>query len=606
MPPNIFTYITQEENTYETEQVKIGDNWYWNMRDHVQLIFHLKNGVFLTGVNDWLRAFKNIMEPLLNLSYWSEDIELKDVLFYVENSTDRVKSFLIKKYYDEVYVKENDLDTFLDELTESDLDYGGVLAQKTNTGRPEVMPFNSIAFCDQTDILGSPIAFKHFFSPSKLRKMSKLGWGKEENGATISIEDLILLAENTKAPPGEKAGKPNVIPGKTVEVYILRGDLPDHYLKDNNDMEYYCNQVQIVAYYYDKENNKHGVTLYRKEEDEGNLKFYTSKKVYGRALGRGVGEGLLHPQIWTNFLTIHKMSLMEAAAKVPLFTDDPTYTQRNRIQDMENLEITTVEDGKRIYQVPTAAPTNIMLHEKSIADWFDYAQLSGSAFDPILGKQAVSGTTFRGQERTVAQGKGAHERRRGQRAKFVEILYRDWVIPHMKKQILKGKKFLATLTAEEIGWISQQLAENYATKTQIEEMLNMQPISNVELLKQEFLSTMAKKGNKHLIELLKDEFEDAEISININVASKQKDLVQLSDKLLSIFQVVFQNPASFMQAMKIPALANTFGDILEFGGLSIAEFSSLVNAPPMQPQVAGGVATPQALSQPVSIQPVAA
>ena len=59
--PNIFSYIKSQENAYETQKIKLGDNWDWNMRDHIQMIYHLKNGVFYTGNNDYMRAFKNIM-----------------------------------------------------------------------------------------------------------------------------------------------------------------------------------------------------------------------------------------------------------------------------------------------------------------------------------------------------------------------------------------------------------------------------------------------------------------------------------------------------------------------------------------------------------------
>jgi len=67
----------------------------------------------------------------------------------------------------------------IDDITESDIEYGGVLVQKGKE-RPEVLPLNSVAFCDQTDALGGPIGIKYFFSPSKLRTMSKVGWGDEK------------------------------------------------------------------------------------------------------------------------------------------------------------------------------------------------------------------------------------------------------------------------------------------------------------------------------------------------------------------------------------------------------------------------------------------
>lgn len=588
MSPDIYQYVKSEESNFESEEIQVGLNWNWNMRNHIQMIFHLKNGKFFTGANDWMRPFKNIMQPILNLSYWSEDIEVKDIIFYIESATGRVLSFLIKKYHDEVYVHKYNLDTFIDEITESDIDYGGALVQKTNSPRPEVFSLVRLAFADQTDMLGSPMAFKHYFTPDKLRKMEKVGWGKPENGATMSINELCTLATYEKDAPGINETKTNRVPGKSIEVYIVRGSMPEHYLEDNDDMEYFCNQVQIIAYYTNKDKKQQGVTLYRKKEDESVIKFHTSKKVEGRALGESVGETLLSPQIWTNFAEIHKTKMLEAGSKIPLFTDDQNYKDRNVIQDMENLEITTINPESRygIRQVPTAAPVNIQLMERNVDMWFSHAQLLGSAFDPLLGKEPNSGTTFRGQERVVAQGKGLHDRRRGQRAKFIEEVYREFIIPRIVSEITSGKKFLATLTADELAWVSEQLAENYAFRKQSDALFNFEVPVDKDILKAEFKEKFGKKGNKHILEILKDEFADIEVKIGIDVAGKQKDLAMLSDKILSIFQFVFANPAVFQQAMQVPSLAKAFKDILEFSGMSEVDFSSLINMKPMASHVA--------------------
>lgn len=587
--PDIFSYIKSEEAKFETEEIQVGENWFWNFRKHVQLIFHLKNGIFFTGANDWMRAFKNIIEPMLELSYWTEDLEVKDVTFFIDSVRGKVLSFFVKKYHDEVFTREHDLDQMFDEITESDLDYGGVLVQR-GKDMPEVLALNSVAFCDQTDILGGVIGFKFNFSPEKLRSMSKVGWGDKKNGATISIEELITLATVEKSAIGTQNDKQNKGTGKSIEVYIVRGNMPDHYLKDNDDMEYYCNQLQIVAFYTDKDSNKVGVTLYRKEANDDDILFFTSKKVFQRALGRGVGERLVGNQIWTNFLSIHKMNAIEAGSKNVLYTDDPSYTQKNKIIDMENNEITTIEDNKRIYRVPTENPTNIQIHENAINEWYQHAQLQASAQDPILGKEAASGTTFRGQERSVAQGRGTHDKRRGQRAKFIEKIYRWDIIPRMVKEITKGKEFIATLSTEEMTWVADQLATN-ATNERIKEMiLNGKLVTKEEqdMFMQTFKQEFLKKGNKHLLKILKDEFKDVEIKMGINIAGKQKNLVELSDKLLSIFQFIFANPQGFQQAMQIPALAKSFENILEYGGMQISDFATLMQVPspaPMSPEM---------------------
>ena len=608
--PDIYQYVKEQEASFETDEIRVGSNWDWSFSRHVQLIFHLKNGVFFTGQNDYLRAFKNIMEPLLNLAYWTEDLEVKDVVFFIENEVGRAVSFLIKKYHDEVYVKEHNLDTLFDEITESDLDYGGVIVQ--TEGEPEVLQLNTVAFGDQTDILGSPVGFKHTFSVGALRKMAKRGWGEESNGATISINDLIILADTDKSAASLLNGKENKTPGKQIETYIVKGELPNHYLKNDNDMEGYSYQVHVIAYYQDKEGKRQGVTLFKQEGDEDTLLFHTSKKVYGRGLGRGVGESLIHPQLWTNWLEIHKNSLVEAGSKVPLVTDDPAYTNRNRIQDMENLEITVVEDGKSITQIPTAAPANIAIYKNEINTWFEHAQLTGAAFDPIMGKEAASGTTFRGQERSVAQGRGIHDRRRGQRAKFIEEIYRKAIIPDIVRQIRKGKEFLATLSAEEMQWVGETIANKLANEFVLNKMLEMTSgdVGFVDLnaerdaFKQKTMEEFGRGGNKKMLKLIGNELKGAELKMGINVAGKQKDLVQLSDKLLSIFQFVFANPQAFQQAMQIPALAKSFNDILEFSGMNQADFYSFMSQGPqqmpMQPQ-----GQPQAPQQMQLNQPVA-
>lgn len=593
-PTDIYEYVKQQEAAYETDMVRMGDNWSWNMRTHIQLIFHLKNGQFFTGENNWLRAFKNIMEPILNLSYWSEDIELKDVLFYIEEEEGRVLSFLVKKYHDEVFVRKYNLDTMFDEITESDLDYGGALVQKSKDPKPETLELNAIAFCDQTDIEGGPIGFKHNFSPDKLREMAKFGWGKDSNGATISLEELIILAEPEKNLTGI-SGQKSKTSGKNIETYVVRGNLPENYLKDNDNMDDWYNQIQIVAFYYGKEGKRNGVTLYRKKEVEGNLKFHTSKKVYGRALGRGVGEALLQPQIWTNWLAIHKNNLLEAGAKNVLYTDDASYTQKNKIQDMENNEVTTIEEGKQIRQVPTANPISVQLFEKSIDEWYEQAQYLGSAFDPMMGKEATSGTTFRGQNQVVQQGRGIHDRRRGQRAKFIEEIYRDWIIPTMQKEMVQGKKFLATLSSEEMMWVAEQFAENYASKEIVQDILNGRPMQDKQQLKQQCIAEFNKKGNKHLFEIIKEEFADVNIKMGISIDGKQKDIAGMSDKVSAILQTVLANPQNFLMAMQIPGMADKFSDVLEFSNISQVDFSALIQK--MNEQQASGQQAQEGASQ---------
>src|SRR3990167_7731159 len=291
-PENVFSYITQEETSYRTRSIVVGENWEWNMAQHLSLSFHFKHGKYLNISNDprTKPPFNNIILPILEFRYAAEDRDVKDIIFETEDPDYQHLSFLVKK---------------------------GVGAV------PEVIPLQSIAFCDQTDILGGPIGFKFNFSPEALKRKAKIGWGETKNGADITIDELITLASKEKdAANTNEAGNQNQSTGKNIEVYVVRGTLPSAYLK-GHDMETLTDQVQVVGFYMD-EKGRQGVTLYKSVEKESVLKFHVPKKVHGRAVGWGGVEALLDPQIWANFAEIHKNNLLKSSSKSVIYTDDPT------------------------------------------------------------------------------------------------------------------------------------------------------------------------------------------------------------------------------------------------------------------------------------------
>ncbi|PIN79206.1 hypothetical protein COV16_04885, partial [Candidatus Woesearchaeota archaeon CG10_big_fil_rev_8_21_14_0_10_34_8] len=539
------------------------------------------------------------IEPILNLRYRNEDIEVKNITLFAKNDGRRGVSFLINRYYNDVYIKENNLDEFIDKLGEEEIDLGGVLVHKGDEV-PEVLPLQSIAFADQTDILGGPFGLRYNFKPSKLRKMASKGWGDKKNGATITIDELIASADEQKQSSGLSNKKTNRTTGKNIEIYIVRGNLPEAYLKDNDNMEDYYEQIHIVAFYGGKEGKKNGHTLYRKKAEESDIKFYSSKPLLGRAIGKGGAEALFNEQIWTNFLEIHKHKLIESASKVPLWTDDEGYANRQEIVDMENLEITRLREGARIGQVPTAAPTNIAIFQNSVNDWFNNAQLVGAAQDPLLGRQSYSGQTFKGQERLVIEGKSIHEYRKGKKAKFLEEIFRDWIIPKIRKEILKDKEFLGKLNPDEMEFLADNIASRKANEEVRKRLISGQLTTkeNFDTIKQQIRDKFLKAGERRKIKIIKDELKDAEIDIEINIEGKQKDLGELTNKVLSIFQFIFSNPQGFSQVMQIPGMRTAFNDILEFSNISPANFQSLLSVNLNPPQQQGQPQEQLQLAQP--------
>jgi len=585
MSVHIGEFIKEQETAYQLP-VTVIDGWEWNMKEHIRVSTLYKNSQFSTG-NSYshsgsdhkggrdLKPFKNIVLPILRLQYRTEGFDVKDIELFVNNIKIYFKSFLIKKFH-EKWARENDIDTFIDEMVESYVDFGGALIKNVNKARPEVVPLQSLAFVDQTDIMSGPIGIKHFFSPDELRKKEDVGWGKESNGADVSLEDLIIMADNKKK-VDYNYGVQNETPGKYIEVYEIHGTFPESELKEGGDETKYISQLHIVSMHKDEKDEKVYRTLFKGREKESPFKLLLRDQIYGRALGYGGVEELFEPQIWTNYDAIRKREMLDAASKIIFKTTDASFAARNKIHDMENMEIAVLDEGRDLTQIDTF-PRNLAAFDRSTIEWENLAQRMGAATESLLGESPSSGTPFRLNERVVAEGKGVHEYRRGKIAIFVDEIYKDWVIPHIAKEITKGQEFLSELTPEELKEVADSLVTRETNKLVKEKILNAELIfpEEIEQFKNDVREQFVRGGFKKFIKILKGELDKAHIDVQVNIMGKQKDLVNVTDKIVNIFRQIIAAP----QILQDPRFMQLFNEILEFSGFSPLKYSFLQTPPP--------------------------
>ncbi len=576
MENTIYSYTITQENAYQTNRVAVAENYDWNMKDHINKSVLYKNSKFSEGANDGNRPFKNITRPILNLQYRAEGFDVKDIILFINDAYQYFKSFLVKKFH-EKWARENDIDTFIDEMVESYVDFGGALVKDINEIRPEVVPLQRIAFCDQTDILSGPIAEKHNFAPDQLREMVKNKWDKDE------IENAIILSSEVKK---NKDGTETRTPGKYIEVYEIHGIFPTYYLdgKDvpiREDEVEFVRQLHIVCFYKDKKGDKQGITLYKGKEKELPYKFLARDAIYNRALGMGGAEELFEPQVWTNLDQIRMERMLQGASKVILQTTDNSFKGKNKLNNLDTNEVLVTETNTRIEPINTQ-PYSVNIFNDAVDRWEAHARQMGAANESIMGESPASGTPFKLQELITAESHSLHEYRKGKLATFLGEIYRDWIIPHIVKEITKGQKFLATLDLDEMQTIAEQLV-NCATNNMVKErILNGQLIypEEIELFKSQVKDQFMKKGNKQFIEILKGELKDAPMEIEVNIAGKQKNLSAITDKLVNVFRQIVATP----QVLDDPRMGKLFNTILENSGLSPIDFYQAPKPQIQQPQ----------------------
>jgi hypothetical protein len=564
---DIYSYIIREEAAYRKD-IPVNDVWKWGMYKHILQTDLYSNSQLLNG-KDEFTPVKNITRSILNVQHRTEDLNVTDVQVYVNDPDKYHLSFLVKKYHDDVFAVENDLDTFFDELNISRIDYGGGLSKKLNKPAPERVPLQSIVFCDQSDMLSAPIGLKHYYSPDQLLAMRSKGWGKKSNGATITIEDLIKLSRSEKV--NKQSGTQVETPGRYIEVYEVHGNLPKKFANKDDQSGEYETRIFIVAFYAKKDSQeKAGVILYTAPEPELPFKLIKRDPVHGRALGFGGAEELFEAQVWVNYDMIRMQDMLDAASKTILKSTDPTVTQKSKVRDMENLTVVNLQPGTDLGQVDTF-PRNISLFERSITEWETHAKDMGAAQDTIQGKEPTAGTPFASVQAQIQQSMGLHDYRRGIFAKHLEEIYQDWIIPHIEKKITEGTTFLSQLSLEELQTVMEGVV-TYQTNEFIKENIlsgNITTQQQIDQYKQQAMQTFQKKGNKHFIKILKGEFKDAPLAVRVVVAGKSKDLYGMVDKLTNVFKTVISNP----YILQAPPIAKLFNKIIEASGLDPIDLS---------------------------------
>lgn len=589
MQDKIFKYILAEESSYKTTPIPIVDGWDWNMYEHIRRSTLYKNSKFHKGENDGMRPFKNIIRPILNVSYRSEGFDVKDIEPFVDDKDNYYKSFLTRKYHAK-WARKNDIDTFIDELVESYVDYGLALVKNVNEVKPEVVPLARLAFCDQTDILSGPLCEKHQYSTDQLMQMSGK-WYPE------AVEMAITMGKLEKS--ASLAEGKSKTPGKYTDVYELHGTFPETWLnkEDNGEEDYiaeynddlkFVNQIHIVSYYTGQDGEKKGICLFKGKESKPIYKALVRDKIFGRTCGFGGIEELFEPQVWVNYSEIKIKDMLDAAALMVLQTADQAFENNNKnLQDLKTGDVLYHEENKPVTQV-VLQPQNIEKFNNAIIRWENQARTTGSANDPLLGNSPTSGTPFALQQLVTVEGKGIHEFRRGKIATFVSEIYRDWTLPYLVSDMNKGQKFVDELSLDELMEIADNVSVQYANDKLKEKMLpknakdakvmTKEERTTLEsLIKEQFM----KGGRKRFIEVLKDELKTLPIDVYMNVAGKQKDLVKMADGLTNIFRQVVANPS----ILAMPGMGKLFNEIVEYSGFSPLDFTSFtkVDAPVVSP-----------------------
>ena len=570
---DVFSYIRKEEVSFRTVRVPLTNSKSWNMSEHIERCTNVANGWFNRGSNeDGLRPYSDIVTPIIDVAFRSEGFDVKDIVPFVDDSDKHNLSFIVKKFHPQ-WARKHELDTFIDEVVETSIIYDLALVKDINGVRPEVVDLKTIAFCDQTNVMAGPICIRHQYTISELVDF-KGKWDSDKIDQAI----VMALEEKKVALANDQAVK---TPSKYIEVYELRGHLPERWLKDDGEIFKYSPQMHIVCYYTDKTGAKNGITLFKGADKPLSVNFKALKidqvRSKGRACGRSIVERLFEAQVWKNYSAIKIKAMLDSSINL-LQTDSEEFGNQ-KISDLKHGTILKHEPGRPISRIDMQLQ-NLPAMQNFGVEQENSARTLGSASEASLGKNPVSGTPFALQQLIVQQGEGVHEYRRGKVATFfADVLYRDLILKYLIRDLNKGEDFSEVLSLDEMQEIVKPIAENYAERQKRDIILSGQIASQEELdaLKEEFIKKFM-EGDRKFFKEFKDAFTDIPVRVFVNVAGKQKNLAADADKI--------SNMISFFLKGGIPvtALAKPINELLEKSGMSPINFSAILAEPQVQEQ----------------------
>lgn len=583
---DVFSYIQKEKSSFKVDRVPLTRNKDWNFSEHIERCVSVSNGWFNKGKNDGLRPYDDIVTPVINVAFRSEGFDTKDIVPYVDDIAQSYKSFLIKKLHPQ-WARKNELDTFIDDVTESSVIYDLVIVKNVEKVRPEVVDLKTIAFCDQTDALAGPLCIEHNFTISELTAM-KGKWNTEK------IDTAITLSKSEKkiSTANDQTIK---TPSKNILVYELRGNLPDHW-REGGEVGKYSNQAFYVCYYNNEDGKKEGITLFSGKDAPLTDNFKQLKidrvRSKGRACGRSIVETLFEPQVWNNYSGIKIKQLLDSALTV--FQTDSDEFKNQKLSELKSNTILGHEQGKPITKLDGTVQNlpAFVGHQQKMKD---DARILGSATDPQLGESPNSGTPFKLQQLVVQQGQGFHEYRQGKIATFfADVLYPDMIMKYLIDEINSGKKFSEVLTLDELQEVVGKMSDNLVQKEINSVILAKGEISEEEILamKEQFTQALTQQHKERgFFETFKGEFKDIPTRVFINIKGKQKNLAQNADKLSNLISNILANPQAISQ---VPGISKLYNELIEASGFSPVDFTSLTTPrpAPQQPQ-----APPQQVQQ---------
>jgi len=447
--------VRKQEQDYINSDTQISEHVQFSPKENIDKIEAYLNSKHVSGEKDSLgrdKPFFNIVTAASNVWYRATDIDRSNIRIKSTKSSAHTTAMLANAKSKE-WMRKANFGVWLNDWGLTMARYGSAVSKFVEQDGKliaKVVPWNRL-IVDAIDFDNNPVIEKHYWTPAQLRK-NKLFEADQ-------VESLIEHAKKARETVGgDKSDNKN----DYIEVYELHGELPKSLLTGKeSDEEIYVQQVHICAFDTTEDGDYLDFTLYKGQEKNPYHIAHLIKQD-GRVMSIGAVEHLFEAQWMVNHNEKAIKDHLELASKMVFQTSDPAYQGKNT-GDLDNGTILYHEMNQPLTQLANTSH-DIGSLQNSKVDWQNQGNDIVSTPDAARGVTPPSGTALGTVQITTAQGLSLFELMAENKGLALEEIWREFVIPNIKKQLDTKEEIVATLDNMSIKQIDSLYIPNEAKK----------------------------------------------------------------------------------------------------------------------------------------------
>ena len=451
----IYEYVQAQITSYPQKELDLKYRSF-NQYDTLNKIVAYTDSHYTSGQTDERnrrKPFFNISNRILHKQRTAEDIDTKDINLTTQRPDHYAKSMLMS-VANKKWMKLTNFPLTLNKMTETRGRFGGLLVKKVikdGMVTIEVADLSQL-ITDPVDIASGTKIDPQKYNASELIDMKKSGWYNIDEA--IALNEMDDSRDNTDY----------------IDVYIIDGVLPRTYKDENAEKNEYSHQMHVITLSTTLDDNgdekTEGITLYCSETKENVYKYLPYENVSGRSLGRGMVEQSFEAQMSINEIIINEKNTMDVTGKALATVQGGSGIEGSNLLD-GYVDGTAIKDDTGTLKPFQFQANNIGYNQTMRQAWTNNNDGQASVLDVNTGDMPAS-ATFRGQALQNQNADALFGLRREEMGIFLQEIYRDWIIPYLKKWVKTQEFMEMELSAEDMQRViedySYNVGQNLATK----------------------------------------------------------------------------------------------------------------------------------------------